>query len=61
MDLEASLRAVRQRIEGACARAGREPGSVTLVAITKTQPPAVGCAAAALGVSLFGVSKVLEA
>jgi len=61
MDLEASLRAVRQRIEGACARAGREPGSVTLVAITKTQPPEVVCAAAALGLSLFGESKVQEA
>jgi PLP dependent protein len=61
MDLEANLRAVQQRIEAACARAGREPGSVTLVAVTKTQPPEVVCTAAALGLSLFGESKVQEA
>jgi PLP dependent protein len=61
MDLEASLKAVRQRIEGACARAGRDPASVTLVAITKTQPPELVSAAAALGLTLFGESKVQEA
>ena len=49
MDLEANLKAVQQRIEAACARAGREPGSVTLVAVTKGQPPEAVCAAAALG------------
>ena len=61
MDLEANLKTVRHRMEGACARAGREPGSVTLVAVTKGQPPEVVCAAAALGVSLFGENKVQEA
>jgi PLP dependent protein len=61
MDLEANLMAVRQRIEAACARVGREPASVTLVAVTKTQPPEVVCAAAALGLSLFGENKVQEA
>ena len=61
MDLEANLKAVQQRIEAACARAGREPGSVTLVAVTKSQPPEVVCAAAALGLSLFGENKVQEA
>ena len=61
MDLEASLRAVQQRIEAACARAGREPGSVTLVAVTKNQPPEIVCAAAELGLSLFGENKVQEA
>ena len=61
MDLDANLRAVRQRIEAACARAGREPSSVTLIAVTKTQPPEVVCAAAALGLSLFGENKVQEA
>jgi PLP dependent protein len=61
MDLEANLKAVQQRIEAACARAGREPGSVTLIAVTKTQPPEVVCAAAALGLSLFGENKVQEA
>lgn len=32
------LAAVRARIEAACARAGRSPSSVTLVAVTKTVP-----------------------
>jgi PLP dependent protein len=61
MDLEASLKAVQQRIEAACARASREPGSVTLVAVTKGQPPEVVGAAAELGLSLFGENKVQEA
>jgi PLP dependent protein len=61
MDLEANLKAVQQRIEAACARAGREPGSVSLVAVSKTQPPEIVCAAAALGLSLFGENKVQEA
>jgi PLP dependent protein len=61
MDLEINLRAVRQRIEAACARAGRQAESVTLVAVTKGQPPEAVCAAAALGLSLFGENKVQEA
>ncbi len=61
MDLETNVTAVRQRIEAACARAGREPGSVTLVAVTKTQPPEVVCAAAEAGLRLFGENKVQEA
>ena len=61
MDLEANIRAVQQRIEAACTRAKREPGSVTLVAVTKGQPPKVVSAAAALGLSLFGENKVQEA
>jgi PLP dependent protein len=61
MDLETNLRAIQQRIEAACARAGRDPASVTLVAVTKGQPPEVVCAAAALGLCLFGESKVQEA
>ena len=61
VDLEANLKAVQQRIEAACARAGREPASVTLVAVTKSQPPEAVCAAAALGLSLFGENKMQEA
>ncbi len=61
MDLEANWKAVQQQIEAACARAGRAPGSVTLVAVTKGQPPEVVCAVAALGLSLFGENKVQEA
>ena len=61
MDLEANVKAVRQRIEAACARAGREPASVTLVSVTKGQSPEIVCAAAALGLGLFGENKVQEA
>ena len=61
MDLETNVRAVRQRIEAACARAGRDPNEITLVAVTKGQPPESVCAAAALGLTLFGENKVLEA
>ena len=61
MDLAANIRAVQERIRSACARAGRDPASVNLVAVTKTQPPEVVSAAAALGLTLFGENKVQEA
>ena len=61
MDFEATIKAVQQRIAAACARAGREPGSVTLMAVTKGQPPEVVCAAAEAGLRLFGENKVQEA
>ena len=41
MDLEANLAAVRERMAAACGRAGREPGSVALLAVTKSHPPEV--------------------
>ena len=61
MDLEANVKAVQQRIEAACIHAQRDPATVTLIAVTKTQPPEVVCAAAALGLTLFGENKVQEA
>ena len=61
MDLAANLEAVRHRIAAACQRAGREPGSVTLVAVTKTQPPEVVADASKAGLILFGENKVQEA
>ena len=61
MDLEANIKAVQQRIEAACERAGREPALVTLVSVTKGQPPEIVCAAAALGLCIFGENKVQEA
>jgi PLP dependent protein len=61
MDFAANLEAVQQRINAACERAGREPGSVTLVAVTKTQPPEVVVEASKAGLSLFGENKVQEA
>jgi PLP dependent protein len=61
MDLAANLDNVRQRIAAACARAGRNPDSVTLLAVTKGQPPEVVREAAQAGLMLFGENKVQEA
>jgi pyridoxal phosphate enzyme (YggS family) len=61
MDLSENVSAVQRRIAAACARAGRARDSVTLVAVTKGQPPEVVTEAARLGLSLFGENKVQEA
>src|SRR5437667_10105546 len=61
MDLEANLAALRERIAAACGRAGREPESVALLAVTKSHPPEVVVEAARLGLTLFGENKVQEA
>ena len=61
MDLAANLEMIRQRINGACDRAGRSPGSVMLLAVTKSQPPEVVSQAARLGLNVFGENKVQEA
>ncbi len=55
------LRAVRERIEAATARAGRRPGSVTLVAVSKTHPAEAVAAALAAGQTVFGENRVQEA
>lgn len=61
MSLEANLERVRQRIEAACSRAGRNPLDVTMVAVSKGHPPATVDAAADLGLTLFGENRVQEA
>jgi PLP dependent protein len=61
MDLTANLASLRERIRAACARANRDPSSVQLLAVTKTQPPEVVNQAAQLGLSLFGENKIQEA
>ena len=61
MDLAANIEQVRNRIAAAANRAGRDPQSVTLVAVTKGQPPDVVTEAARLGLTLFGENKVQEA
>lgn len=57
----ARLASIRSRIEAACGRAGREPGSVTLVGASKTQPLPVLAAAFAAGLRVFGENRVQEA
>lgn len=61
MDLAANLNEINQRIAAACGRVGRDPASVTLLAVTKTHPPEVVQQAAQLGLVLFGENKVQEA
>src|SRR6516162_8333809 len=61
MDLATNLDGIRQRMEAACARAGRAPDSVALLAVTKGQPPELVREAAELGLTLFGENKVQEA
>ena len=55
------LQMVRDRIAVACARAGRDPASVRLVAVSKTVPVAGVAEAMAAGQSLFGENRVQEA
>ena len=61
MDFADNLKQVRQRIAAACDRAGRDPASVQLLAVTKSQPPEAVRAAAEAGLVLFGENKVQEA
>jgi pyridoxal phosphate enzyme (YggS family) len=55
------LHAVKARIAEACARAGRDPASVTLVAVSKTHPAEAVLAALAAGQAVFGENRVQEA
>ena len=61
MNLAANLETIRQRIRAACERAGRNPDSVTLLAVSKTHPPETIKAAADCGQIFFGENKVQEA
>ena len=55
------LQQVRVRIAAAEAQAGRAPGSVRLLAVSKTFPAAAVAAAAAAGQLAFGENYVQEA
>lgn len=59
--IAANIAAVRQRMTQACERAGRAPESVTLIAVTKTQPADAIIAAYEAGVRHFGENYVQEA
>jgi pyridoxal phosphate enzyme (YggS family) len=61
VDLSANFNAVQQRIAAACARAGRDPGSVMLLPVSKGHSPEIISAAAQLGLAIFGENKVQEA
>ncbi len=52
--------AVQARIAAACQAAGRDPGSVALLPVTKTRPPAAAEYAARLGLAAVGENRVQE-
>jgi len=52
---------IHARIEEACRRGGRPPGSVVLVGASKTQPVATLAAAWDAGLRVFGENRVQEA
>ncbi|HHT27457.1 MAG TPA: YggS family pyridoxal phosphate-dependent enzyme [Firmicutes bacterium] len=52
---------IKQRIDRACERSGRDPADVTLIAVTKTQPVEAVRAAFQCGISHMGENRVQEA
>ncbi len=60
MSIEANIQGIRQRIAAACARVGRDPAGVRLMAVSKTKPAALVEEAFAAGQTLFGESYVQE-
>ena len=61
MGVAENLRAVLQRIEAACERAGRSPSDVVLVAVSKGHPPERIVEAVEAGVRHIGENRVQEA
>lgn len=55
-----NIRQVRERIREACRMAGRDPGEVTLIAVTKTMPCEALMEAYAAGERIFGENRVQE-
>jgi pyridoxal phosphate enzyme (YggS family) len=60
MSIARNLEKIRARIDAAARRAGRDPSSVRLVAVSKTQPAAAVSEAARAGQRLFGENYVQE-
>lgn len=61
MDLAVPFNTLSARIAAACQRCGRDPSTVTLVAVSKNHPPEAVRAAADFGVTVFGENRVQEA
>ena len=60
-DAKDSLARVRSEIAAACREAGREPSTVTLIAVSKTFPPEAVEPVIAAGQRVFGENRVQEA
>jgi pyridoxal phosphate enzyme (YggS family) len=61
VSLAENIDSIQQRIRAACERAGRPPESVTLLAVSKGQPPDLVSEAGRLGLTHFGENKIQEA
>ncbi len=61
MSISDNLLAIEERIQGACARAGRSRADITLVAVTKTRTPAEVDEAIRAGITHVGENRVQEA
>ena len=61
MSIADNLARVHDRIAAACARVGRDPREVRIVAVSKTHPPEVVAAAVAAGADAIGENRVQEA
>jgi pyridoxal phosphate enzyme (YggS family) len=59
--IAANLAAIRARVAAAAGATGRDPGAVTLVAVSKTHAAAAVAAALAAGHRVFGENRVQEA
>lgn len=60
-DIAANLTEIRRRISTACARVGRDPASVELIAVSKTFPAEMIHEAIGAGQRVFGESRLQEA
>ncbi|MBU2547333.1 MAG: YggS family pyridoxal phosphate-dependent enzyme [Proteobacteria bacterium] len=60
-DLARNLARIRERIDAACLRAGRDPGEVRLVAVSKTVPAEIVEAGIEAGLTILGENYVQEA
>ena len=60
MSIKDNLERVRERIHRAAERAGRNPGEITVVAVTKTHGPDVVVEAIRAGISDIGENRMQE-
>lgn len=59
-EMRANIASIEERIAQACERAGRPRDSVTLIAVSKMNPPEAVIMAHELGLGIFGENKVQE-
>ena len=60
-DVSANLAAVAEKIASAATDAGRDPASVSLIAVSKSHPASSASAALSVGHRVFGENRVQEA